>query len=319
MLLRVENLKKHYPIYSGLLKRQVGEIKAVDGVSFELGEGGTLGLVGESGSGKSTVAKTVLRLEEPTGGKIFYRGKDITGLEKEELKLLRKEMQIVFQDPHASLNPRMLVGDAVAEPLLIHGIEDEKERIRRVEELLLKVGLEPEHALRYPHEFSGGQKQRIGIARALALNPKLIIADEPVSALDVSVQAQILNLLLDLQKELKVAYLFIAHNLSVIKHVSRKVAVMYLGKIVEMSAVEALFNSPLHPYTQALLSAVPIANPHERKKKELLRDEIPSPASPPSGCAFHSRCKRAMEICRREVPRLKEVGAGREVACWLHG
>lgn len=318
-LVTVEDLKKYYPITGGLLSKHIGDVKAVDGVSFYIREEETLGLVGESGCGKSTLGRTLLRLEEPTGGKVLYKGNDITKLDKVGLKSLRKEIQMIFQDPQSSLDPRMTVGDSIGEALLVHGMKNEKERLERIQELLVRVGLEPPHATRYPHEFSGGQKQRIGIARALAVNPKLIVADEPVSALDVSIQAQILNLLMDLQDEGGLAYLFIAHDLSVIKHISDRIAVMYLGKIVELANKIAIFEHPLHPYTQALLSAVPIPNPHQTKKRILLEPEMPSPINPPSGCRFHTRCFKVMPICSKQEPQMVELEKAHFVACHLYG
>ena len=317
-LVEVENLKKYYPVTSGLLSRHVADVKAVDGVSFYIMEGETLGLVGESGCGKSTLGRILLRLEEPTAGKVLYKGNDIITWNKKQLKELRKEVQMIFQDPQSSLDPRMTIGDSIGEALLIHGVKNERERLERVEELLKLVGLEPEHAVRYPHEFSGGQKQRIGIARALAVNPKLIVADEPVSALDVSVQAQILNLTMDLQRELSLAYLFIAHDLSVIGHISDRIAVMYLGKVVELADKTELFSHPLHPYTEALLSAIPIPDPHRRRKRILLQGEVPSPVEPPPGCRFHTRCPKAMKICRREQPRLRLLEGDHFVSCHLY-
>ena len=317
-LIEVEDLKKYYPVTAGLLSRHIGDVKAVDGVSFYIREGETLGLVGESGCGKSTLSRTLLRLEEPTGGRILYKGNDITKLDKRGLKNLRKEIQMIFQDPQSSLDPRMTIGDSIGEALLIHGVKGEKERLRIVEELLQRVGLEPEYATRYPHEFSGGQKQRIGIARALAINPKLIVADEPVSALDVSIQAQILNLMMDLQDEFGLTYLFIAHDLSVIKHISDRIAVMYLGKIVELANETEIFANPLHPYTKALLSAVPIPNPHKKKKGILLPGDVPSPVDPPPGCRFHTRCREALPICSQEEPPMRELERDHFVACHLY-
>ncbi|HET6477504.1 MAG TPA: dipeptide ABC transporter ATP-binding protein [Dehalococcoidales bacterium] len=317
-LLEVENLKKYYPVTSGLLARHVADVKAVDGVSFFIAEGETLGLVGESGCGKSSLGRTLLRLEEPTSGQIFYRGTDITSWSKKQLKELRKEAQMIFQDPQSSLDPRMTIGDSIGEALLIHGVGTEKERMERVAELLKRVGLEPGHATRYPHELSGGQKQRTGIARALAVNPKLIVADEPVSALDVSVQAQILNLVTDLQREFSLAYLFIAHDLAVIGQVSSRIAVMYLGQIVELAGRDDLFHRPLHPYTQALLSAVLIPDPHQKQKRIPLPGEVPSPIDPPSGCRFHTRCPRVMKVCPREMPELIQIEENHLVACHLY-
>ncbi|MFC2041722.1 ABC transporter ATP-binding protein [Chloroflexota bacterium] len=317
-LVEVENLKKYYPITAGLLARHVADVKAVDGVSFYIMGGETLGLVGESGCGKSTLGRTLLRLEEPTGGKVFYRGRDITAWDKRQLKELRREAQMIFQDPQSSLDPRMTIGDSIEEALLIHGDGDEKDRLERVGELLKRVGLEPGHAMRYPHELSGGQKQRIGIARALAVNPKLIVADEPVSALDVSVQAQIVNLVMDLQKEMGLAYLFIAHDLSVIGHVSDRIAVMYLGKIVELAERTELFSHPLHPYTEALLSAVTLPDPHQRQKIILLQGEVPSPVNPPSGCHFHPRCPKVKQICSQEEPALHPLEDRHFVSCHLY-
>ena len=317
-LLEVENLKKYYPVTAGLLARHVADVKAVDGVSFSITEGETLGLVGESGCGKSSLGRALLRLEEPTSGQIFYRGKDITDWNKKQLKELRREAQMIFQDPQSSLDPRMTIGDSIGEALLIHGVGTEEERLERVEELLKRVGMEPGHATRYPHELSGGQKQRTGIARALAVNPKLIVADEPVSALDVSVQAQILNLTMDLQRELSLAYLFIAHDLAVIGQVSSRIAVMYLGQIVELAGRDDLFHQPLHPYTQALLSAVLLPDPHQRRKRIPLSGEVPSPIDPPSGCRFHTRCPRVMPVCSKEMPTLKQIDKNHQVACHLY-
>lgn len=317
-LLEVENLKKYYPVTSGLLARHVADVKAVDGVSFFITEGETLGLVGESGCGKSSLGRTLLRLEEPTSGQVFYRGHDITTWNKKQLKELRREAQMIFQDPQSSLDPRATIGDSIGEALLIHGVGSEKERLERVAELLQRVGLEPGHATRYPHELSGGQKQRIGIARALAVNPKIVVADEPVSALDVSVQAQILNLILDLQRELSLAYLFIAHDLAVIGQVSNRIAVMYLGQIVELAGRDDLFQQPLHPYTQALLSAVFLPDPHQKRKRILLPGEVPSPIEPPPGCRFHTRCPRVMKVCHQKMPALKAIADNHLAACHLY-
>ena len=314
-LVEVENLKKYYPVTAGLLSKHIADVKAVDGVSFHIIEGETLGLVGESGCGKSTLGKILLRLEEPTAGKVIYKGNDIMTWNKRQLKELRKEVQMIFQDPQSSLDPRMTIGDSIGEALLIHGMKNERERLERVAELLKQVGLEPEYAIRYPHEFSGGQKQRIGIARALAVNPKLIVADEPVSALDVSVQAQILNLTMDLQCELGLTYLFIAHDLSVIGHVSDRIAVMYLGQIVELAVKVALFGHPLHPYTEALLSAIPVPDPHQKRKGILLQGEVPSPVNPPLGCRFHTRCPRVMKICHQEEPAAQWLEKDHLVSC----
>ncbi len=317
-LVEVDNLKKYYPVTVGLLSRHVADVKAVDGVSFYITEGETLGLVGESGCGKSSLGRTLLRLEEPTAGKVWYRGNDITQWDKKQLKALRREAQMIFQDPQSSLDPRMTVGDSIGEALLIHGVSDEKERGDRVSELLERVGLGAEHAARYPHELSGGQKQRVGIARALAVKPKLIVADEPVSALDVSVQAQILNLVTDLQEEMGLAYLFIAHDLSVIGHVSDRIAVMYLGQIVELAGRADLFSHPLHPYTEALLSAVAVPDPHQKRQRIALRGEVPSPVAPPSGCRFHTRCPKVMDVCHHEPPALRPLEGDHLVSCHLY-
>jgi len=317
-LLKVENLKKYYPVSGGLLYRHLGNIKAVDGVSFYIKEGETLGLVGESGCGKSTLGRTIIRLEEPTAGKIIYRRTDIAKLDRKQLRGLRKEIQIIFQDPQSSLDPRMTIGQSIGEALLIHGLKDERKRGQMVTDMLERVGLEAQHALRYPHEFSSGQRQRIGIARALATNPRLIIADEPVSALDVSIQAQILNLMLDLRREFSLAYLFIAHDLSVIRQVSQRVAVMYLGKIVELASAGEIFKDYLHPYTEALVSAIPSIR-KRRKARILLPGAVPSPLNPPPGCRFHTRCHRVMPICSQVEPNLKDMGNGHLVACHLYG
>ena len=317
-LVEVENLKKYYPVTAGLFSRHVADVRAVDGVSFYIMEGETLGLVGESGCGKSSLGRTLLRLEEPTTGRVLYKGSDIMMWDKRQLKELRKEAQMIFQDPQSSLDPRMTIGDSIGEALLIHGVGTEKERLERVEELLKRVGLEPEHAMRYPHELSGGQKQRIGIARALAVNPKLVVADEPVSALDVSVQAQILNLIMDLQHELGLAYLFIAHDLAVIGQVSDRIAVMYLGQIIELADRAELLSHPLHPYTEALISAIHVPDPHQKREKILLQGEVPSPVEPPPGCRFHTRCPRVMKICNREPPTLRQLEENHFVACHLY-
>ncbi len=317
-LLEVRDLKKYYPVTGGLLSRHLGDIRAVDGVSFYITQGETLGLVGESGCGKSTLGRVILRLEEPTEGKVLYQGVDITKLDKRALRGLRKEMQIIFQDPQSSLDPRMTVEQSIGEALLIHGMKDDRERTKRVAEILELVGLEAQHALSYPHELSSGQRQRIGIGRALAVNPKLVIADEPVSALDVSIQAQILNLMLDLQKEFGLAYLFISHDLSVIRQISQRVAVMYLGKIVELAERGEIFQNSLHPYTEALLSAIPDMR-QKKKTRILLPGSVPSPLNPPSGCRFHTRCHRVSPICHEEEPNLKDVGDEHLVACHLYG
>jgi oligopeptide/dipeptide ABC transporter ATP-binding protein len=316
-VLEVADLKKHFPIKKGVIRRTVGYVYAVDGVSFRVGEGETLGLVGESGCGKSTVARTVLRLLEPTAGSIRLGGHDITHLGKAALRPHRRDMQIIFQDPFSSLNPRMSAGDIVAEPLEVHGLVRGKEKAHRTAELFEQVGLSPAQMKSFPHEFSGGQRQRVSIARALALNPKLIIADEPVSALDVSIQAQVINLMMDLQREKKLSYLFIAHGLAVVEHISHRVAVMYLGKIVEYADKATLFRQPLHPYTEALLSAVPVPNPKLKRARRHLAGDVPSPVNPPSGCPFHTRCPYAEARCRAEVPQLREVAAGHWVSCHL--
>ena len=317
-LLEVKNVKKYYPVTGGLLSRHLGDIQAVDGVSIYIAERETLGLVGESGCGKSTLGRVILRLEEPSEGEIIYQGINITRLNKGGLRGLRKEIQMIFQDPQSFLDPRMTVGQSIGEALLIHGVKDDKEREQRVAEILERVGLEAQHALRYPHEFSSGQRQRIGIGRALIVNPKLIVADEPVSALDVSIQAQILNLMLDLREEFGLAYLFIAHDLSVIRHISQRVAVMYLGKIVELAEKDEIFQNALHPYTEALLSAIPDIR-QRKKSRILLPGSVPSPLNPPAGCRFHTRCHRVLPICHQEEPNLKDVGSRHLVACHLYG
>jgi len=317
ILLEVKNLKKHFPIKGGILSKTIGYVYAVDDVSFTLHRGETLGLVGESGCGKSTTGRTILRLIEPTAGAIEFEGQNITELDKGDMRSLRREMQIIFQDPYASLNPRMTVGSIIGEPLEIHKIARGSEKEDQVASLLQKVGLRAEDMRKYPHEFSGGQRQRIGIARALGLNPKLIVCDEPVSALDVSIQAQVINLLGDLQEEFGLSYLFIAHNLNVVEHISNRVAVMYLGKIVELASDEALYNNPQHPYTEALLSAVPIPDPTAQKKRIILEGDVPSPINPPSGCHFHTRCPYKEQICEELEPEFKDIGGGHWVACHL--
>ncbi len=317
-VLDVRQLKKHYPIRKGLLRKTAGYVYAVYGVSFSIAAGETLGLVGESGCGKSTVARAVMRLVEPTAGEVRILGRDIVPLAKSELRAYRREAQIIFQDPFSSLNPRMSAGDIVAEPLLVHNVgRSRKERREKVAALFERVGLRPSQMTSLPHQFSGGQRQRVGIARALALDPKLIIGDEPVSALDVSIQAQVINLMMDLQQEKNLSYLFIAHDLAVVEHISHRVAVMYLGRIVEHTDKKTLFTNPLHPYTEALLSAVPVPNPAFKRQKRVLQGDVPSPIEPPSGCHFHTRCPHAMERCRMEVPPLVEVERGHWAACHL--
>jgi oligopeptide/dipeptide ABC transporter ATP-binding protein len=317
-LIVVKNLVKHFPIRGGFLQRVVAHVKAVDDVSFTVREGETLGLVGESGCGKTTVGRSILRLIEPTSGEVEFDGVDVLKLRGKEMKAMRRNMQIIFQDPYASLDPRVPVGESVIEGLKIHNIGRGRERFDLGIETLRKVGLEDYHARRYPHEFSGGQRQRIGIARALALQPKFIVADEPVSALDVSIQSQVLNILKDLQQEFNLTYLFIAHNLSVVEHISDRVAVMYLGKMVELTDRDELFRNPLHPYTQALMSAIPIPDPNLKRERTILIGDVPSPVNPPRGCRFHPRCPMAMEHCGVEEPQFKEVLPNHWVACWLH-
>jgi oligopeptide/dipeptide ABC transporter ATP-binding protein len=316
-LIEVRHVKKYFPIRKGVLQREVARVHAVDDVSFAVREGETLGLVGESGCGKSTLGRTIVRLLEPTDGQILFQGRPIEKLGARRLRPLRREMQMVFQDPYASLNPRKRIGQIIGDPLKIHGIGDKRERKAQVEQLLETVGLSPEHYNRFPHEFSGGQRQRIGIARALALRPKLVVADEPVSALDVSIQSQMLNLLEDLQDEFKLTYLFIAHDLGVVRHVSDRIAVMYLGKLVELSPAEELYRRPIMPYTEALLSAVPIPDPDLAAKREriVLEGDVPSPINPPSGCRFHPRCRYATQVCREVEPPLADYGNGHLAAC----
>lgn len=321
-LLTVNGLEMHFPINKGIIfQKQVGAIKAVDGVSFSMYKGETLGLVGESGCGKSTTGRAILQLYRPTGGNVVFEGTDLTKTNGEDLRKMRRRMQMIFQDPYASLNPRMTVGSIIGEPLEVHNIGKSKaERQQRVQELLKVVGLNPYFVNRYPHEFSGGQRQRIGIARALAVNPAFIVCDEPISALDVSIQAQIINLLEDLQDELGLTYLFIAHDLSVVRHISDRIAVMYLGKIVELANRDELYEKPMHPYTQALLSAVPIPDPviENKRQRIILEGDVPSPANPPKGCHFCTRCPRVMDVCREQEPPFKDYGGGHLVACWLY-
>ncbi|WP_102271824.1 ABC transporter ATP-binding protein [Cytobacillus massiliigabonensis] len=317
-LLEIKNLKTYYPIKGGFLRKTVAHVKAVDDVSFEIKNGETLGLVGESGCGKSTTGRTILRLLEPTDGQILFEGKDITSLRGKSLREIRKDMQMVFQDPYASLNPMQMVGDVISEPIRNFSNKSQKSLKNEVMDLLKKVGLPEDAYYKYAHEFSGGQRQRIGIARALALRPKLIIADEPVSALDVSVQSQVLNLLKELQDEFDLTFLFIAHDLSVVKHMSDRIGVMYLGNIVEIADKENIYAEPMHPYTQALISAIPVPDPRKKSERIVLQGDVPSPVNPPSGCPFHPRCPHAMESCTTEKPVLKEVNPGHRVACHLY-
>lgn len=317
-ILEVKNLKKHFTMRSGLFSKTTETVYAVNGVSFSLVKGETLGLVGESGCGKSTIARSILRLIEATAGQIFFDGHELLTMDKNKLKQLRKHMQIIFQDPFSSLNPRMSVGEIVGDALLIHGVRDRSEREHRIGGILHKVGMQREHMNRYPHEFSGGQRQRIGIARALVLEPKLVVCDEPVSALDVSIQAQIINMLMDLQGDMDLSYIFIAHDLSVVEHISTRVAVMYLGKIVELADKDDLYRHPMHPYVEALLSAVPVANPRIKPQRIILEGDVPTPTSLPSGCSLSPRCRRRMDICNRIEPEFKKVEASHFVACHLY-
>ena len=318
----VDNLKVHFPLLQGVIfQRQVATVQAVDGISFTIKRGGTLGLVGESGCGKSTTGLAILRMLEPTAGRIVFEGEDITAYDKERMRPIRRRMQMVYQDPYGSLNPRMKVRDIIGEPLVVHGAADNPKAYReRVSQLIALVGLLPDMAERYPHEFSGGQRQRIGIARALALEPTLVICDEPVSALDVSIQAQVVNLFMELQERLGLTYIFIAHNLAVVRHISERIAVMYLGRIVEIANRAELYNTPLHPYTEALLAAIPVADPEveARRARPVVKGEVGSALNPPSGCRFHPRCPKAMDKCRTLDPNLTELGGGRAVACHLH-
>ena len=320
VLLQVRGLKMYFPIRRGLLQKKVGDVKAVDGIDFDIYSGETLGLVGESGCGKSTTGRSILQLYHPTAGKVDFLGKDLTQLKGEDLRKQRRQMQMIFQDPYASLNPRMTVGSIVSEPMEVHNIGTKSERLGRVRELLKVVGLNPYFINRYPHEFSGGQRQRIGVARALAVNPSFIVCDEPISALDVSIQAQVINLLEDLQEQFHLTYLFIAHDLSVVRHISDRIAVMYLGKIMELADRDELYANPMHPYTQALLSAVPIPDPviEEKRKRIILEGDVPSPANPPKGCNFSTRCPKAMDVCREQEPVFKDYGVGHFAACWLY-
>lgn len=317
-LLEVKNLKKYFDVTGGVFSRKKGEVKAVDNVSFHVNEKEVLGIVGESGCGKSTTGRAILRLHEPTDGRIFFDGKDITELPAEGMRALRKDMQIIFQDPYASLNPRHKVEKILTEPLLVHGIGDKAKRKKIVEETLEVVGLGKEHAKRYPHQFSGGQRQRIGIARALIVNPKLIVCDEPVSALDVSIQSQILNLMDDLQEKFGLTYIFIAHDLSVVKHISHRIGVMYLGRMVELTSNKNLYSNPKHPYTQSLLSAIPEPDPDYKRERIILSGDVPSPSNPPKGCAFHPRCPECMDICKEVRPEFTEIEDNHFVACHLY-
>jgi len=317
-LATIKNVKKYFPLKTGIFRRETIWVKAVDDVSFDIQDGETLGVVGESGCGKSTLGRTILRMYEATAGDIIFGGDNIAALDKESLRLKRREMQLIFQDPFSSLNPRMTVGDIIGEPLEIHLSMEREDRKKRVEELLGMVGLSPYHLRRYPHEFSGGQRQRISIARAIALNPKFIVCDEAVSALDVSIQAQVINLFMELQARLSLTYLFISHDLSVVRHISDRILVMYLGKAMELASTSELFEAPLHPYTRALLASVPVPDPHRKVSRRLLTGDVPSPINPPQGCVFHTRCPQAMDRCKKEIPPTKESTPGHFIACHLY-